>query len=392
MEELRQQEEPIPEVIMPEKSLRGLFDRMHKTGAKTLKAVRAESNSPNETKISRTWNATEASALVGRSLPWLRERAGDIETDVRGIKRYTLKDIYDLRAEAGTEYKRPEGSEAAIIAISNFKGGVAKTTTTIHLAQRCAMVGLRVAVIDLDPQGSATFNLMNVVPDHDIAPEDLIGAALLEDPDEIQYVLKGSYFSNVFVAPTNVGLQDVERRLIDSPNSTALGHRYGRLQKALEVVRPEFDVIIIDCPPNMGALTANALVAADTFIIPLPPQAMDRASFVSYTDTLRNFFSAIPDKKMNLVRILITMHANTSAAKQEEHRIRSDFGDSVMEHVFFNSTEIGKASAVFSSIYDLEKPLNNRDTYRRALEIVDGVCDEIIDELKAVWDSQGGKK
>jgi chromosome partitioning protein len=134
------------------------FEHFKNTGNTVLTKLRANVTAPELRKVLRTWSVTEAAPMIGRSLPWLREHDDATPVDPEtGRKVYTLARINELRDQLGTRYRRPKGSEPIIMPVSNFKGGVGKTTTVIHLAQKLALEGLRVLVVDFDSQASCTF-------------------------------------------------------------------------------------------------------------------------------------------------------------------------------------------------------------------------------------------
>ena len=145
-----------------------------------------------------------------------------------------------------------------IIAVSNQKGGVGKTTTTINLSACLAEAGKRVLVVDLDPQGNATsgfgidkYDLENTVY------EMMVGECILED------CIIENVYEKLSILPSNVNLAGAEIELIDIDEKEYI------LRKEIEKVRDKFDYIIIDCPPSLNILTVNAMTTANSILVPI---------------------------------------------------------------------------------------------------------------------------
>ncbi len=147
---------------------------------------------------------------------------------------------------------------ARVIAVSNQKGGVGKTTTCINLAASMAILGKEVLLIDFDPQGNATSGLGLVPGDCD----KNIYMALMGDAP-IQQQIQPTTVKRLSVIPSNIDLTGAEVELVNTEN------REMRLKSVLSSIKDRFDYIIIDCPPSLGLLTVNSLVAADSILIPL---------------------------------------------------------------------------------------------------------------------------
>jgi len=145
------------------------------------------------------------------------------------------------------------------IAVVNQKGGVGKTTTTINTGAALAALGQRVLLIDLDPQGALTEGLGADTATGDVT----LSAALIDDTTPALTTIVRTVADNLDVLPTDDGMFLVETKLV------SLRGRERRLSRALEHLRPSYDVILIDCPPSLGGLTDNALVAAGEALVPM---------------------------------------------------------------------------------------------------------------------------
>jgi chromosome partitioning protein len=216
------------------------FGNFKDTGNAVLSKLRANVTAPELRKVLRTWSVTEAAPMIGRSLPWLREHDEGTPVDPEsGRKVYTLARINELRDQLGTRYQRPAGSEPIIMPVSNFKGGVGKTTTVIHLAQRLALDGMRVLVVDFDSQASCTFALGSYIPDIELDEDDTIAPAMIEDSSLIKRAIRATYFTGIDLVPANLSIQDLELSLPNPElnNHETMGPAAARLQYALYHVK-----------------------------------------------------------------------------------------------------------------------------------------------------------
>lgn len=377
-----------------------LLAKFAQEGNYELDKLRANVISPEDKKKARTWGIAEVYAITGKAMNTIRAwdaslpEDQQVKKDEKGRWTFTLDDINRIRDHFGVRYQRPAGSKAMILAISNFKGGVAKTTTTVHLAQKAAIEGLRVLVVDLDPQASTTFNLGPFIPDIELSRDDIINDALLVDPELIRNCTLRSYFPSINLIPSNLSLQELDIALPNPEmnNQETMGHPAFRLRNALEVIREDYDLILLDCGPNMASVSLNAMVACNGLIIPVPPQTYDHASFVMLCSSLSNLFKAM-NKELDYLRILITKHQGTTnkSAVMVEQRIRQLYGEYVMSSVVNTTAAIEKASERLSTVYDQQVERNSRDTYKRAVEILDAVNNEILDDIRKVWEKQAAE-
>ena len=211
---------------------------------------------------------------------------------IGGRRSYTPTQIGELRTYlAGARPKealsflptRPPGNELQIIAaVSNFKGGSAKTTTALYLTQFLALEGYRVLAIDLDPQASLSA-LFGSGPEFDIGEgETLYGAIRYDDARRpMREVIRPTYFTGVSLIPGNLELMEFEHH---TPRAMVEGSLRGgdlffrRVGSAIAEVADDFDVVVIDCPPQLGYLTMGALNAASAMLVTIHPQMVDVAS------------------------------------------------------------------------------------------------------------------
>jgi chromosome partitioning protein len=371
-----------------------LMRSFHQVGNSTLTELLRLYAAPEEHKTLRTWGIREAASLIGRTEQHIRkleEKDGLLyppTKDKNGKRFYTLERINLFRDKLGTRFKRDTLSDPIILAITNFKGGVGKSSTSLSLSHKCALDGLRVLCIDLDPQATLTLGF-GFIPDVHLKGEDTICDALNKSPKSISVLIKKTYFDGISLIPGNLALADMELELTNTEKQNndipLLGMPQNRLQNALALVKDDFDIIILDCGPNLGILTINAVTAANSLLVPIPPMMADFGSYVTFTGTLAELFDSI-NKSFSFFRILLTKHSGSSEASGVEKMMKQRFGRYMLTDHIVNSVEIEKASGRFGSVYELQK--NSSPAYQRAIKSLNSVFNEIIDASKTIWKAQ----
>lgn len=199
------------------------------------------------------------------------------------------------------------------IAVTNQKGGVGKTTTTVSLGASLAARGLRVLIVDADPQANATSAL-------GIRGRDEAGlyATLIEE-DPLERSVEATSTPNLWLVPTTPALAGAEIELV-----TVMAREF-RMKRALESLRSQYDIILMDCPPSLGLLTVNALAAADEVIIPVQAEyfALEGLGHLSKTVEMirRNL-----NPQLAIRGVLLTMYdSRTNLAREVEQEVRTHF-------------------------------------------------------------------
>ena len=243
-----------------------------------------------------------------------------------------------VNLKMGDLEKLPQPSGTTIVTIANQKGGVGKTTTAVNLAAALAKHGLQVLVIDTDPQGNAS-TALNV--DHRVGTPDVY-SVLVEEQDFSEVIQQVKDINNLFCAPATIDLAGAEIELV------SLVAREYRLQRALnkylefhkEKYGKSLDYVFIDCPPSLGLLTLNALVAASEVLIPIQTEYYALEGLGQLMNNV-NLVTKQLNPILKVSTIVLTMFdARTNLSQQVAEEVRSHFGDIVI------ATEIPRAVRV----------------------------------------------
>ena len=240
-----------------------------------------------------------------------------------------------------------------VIAIANQKGGVGKTTTTVNLGAALAELGFRVLVLDLDPQGNATTGL-------GLNPRDVEGSVydvLLSDAT-LNDIIEPTNLKNLFVAPATIDLAGAEIELVPVMS------RELRLKKAIDAVRDDYDIVMIDCPPSLGLLTVNGLAASDDVIVPIQ---CEYYALEGLGQLLRNvgLVQANLNPSLDVRGIVLTMYdARTKLADQVVSEVRAYFGEKVYETVVPRTVRLSEAPSFGQPIIVFDPTSRGAKAYR----------------------------
>jgi chromosome partitioning protein len=359
---------------------------------------------PESKKHLRKFSSGEAARLIGVTDSYLRHLSAngegpEPEKTAAGRRAYTLDQIHALRqhlakTKASYAVTREKGDHLQVIAVTNFKGGSGKTTTAAHLAQYFALRGYRVLAVDLDPQASMSA-LFGYQPEFDVGENQTLYGAIRYDGlrRTLGEIVQPTYFAGLDLIPANLELHEFEHdtpKILADPGHDPGDLFFSRVANALSSVDDQYDIVVIDCPPQLGFLTLSALCAATSVLITVHPQMLDIASMNQFLAMTADLLSVVREAGGNLqydwIRYLITRYEpNDGPQAQIVAFLRNLFEERVLTAMMVKSTAVSDAGLSKQTIYEAGRETMNRQTYDRAVEAMDDVNREIERLVRQAW-------
>ena len=360
-----------------------------------LQKMHERGNDPHQHKqLNRLFSPSEAAEMVGRDRTTLAR--AETELGMESLQRnpannrrmgYTLDQVQAFRKHFGTLPQRADSDPAITIACQNFKGGVGKSTTCVNFAHYLALKGYRVLVVDTDSQATTT-SMFGYMPDAQVTQEQTLLPYLDSSESSLVYAVRKTYWPNIDLIPSCLALYEAEMAI--AAHLAAEGDRakrlefFSELKFGIETVSQHYDVVLLDSPPALGLISINVLLAADALLVPTAPRMYDFTSTVQFFRMVRNYISQIDTgKEYRWISVLTTLFDQRLVShKQFFEVMQACFGDGILQHVFFQSSEIINSAVQYLGSYEQPKP------NRKVLEMLDGVFGEIELRILREWPSK----
>lgn len=377
-----------------------------KKGEEFLSLLASMGFSPNQNKVlDRLFTGKEAEKMVGKTIKTIAKLYAD-DADNKDFfmpakspstgrsTGFSLKQINAMRDQFGTRPSRREGEKPFVLAVQSFKGGVAKSVTTVHLAQYLALAGYRTLIMDCDPQASATSSF-GYIPDLTFGQEHTMLPYLNRDNEDqtLDYAIIKTYFDGIDLIPGCLPLYEAEFGLyydqFSEPDADIAQSYKEEFANGIATVSDKYDIVILDSPPALGMISINIMVAADGIIVPTPPSLYDFASTTQYFKMAQKISQTLPDKHFSFMKILATrFDAARPTAREFVEIMREEFGKYMYNNEFKATGAIPTAAMYFKTLYDIspkDRAEHGLRVDKKNLGMLDNIFAEILEDIHQSW-------
>ncbi|MEP9373508.1 plasmid partitioning protein RepA [Mesorhizobium sp. KR1-2] len=358
---------------------------------------------PDAKRTMRKFASSEVAALLGVTEAYIRQvslkgQGPEPEVTPNGRRLYTLDQILDLRihlAEKGRKKsinpRRVPGEECQIIAVTNFKGGSSKTSTTIHLGHWLALRGYRVLAVDMDPQASLT-GLHGALPGFDYREGDTLYSSIrFDEPIPTREIIHQTHIAGFDVICAGLELTEFETAVAIEMRKTGGTGFLLRVSQALEQIADDYDVILLDCAPSLNFLTLSSLTAATGVLIPVPAHMLDVDSTGKFLELAASYMQILDEAgagaQWDFAKFLITkFEPNDHPQANMQALMRQVFGTDLLLNAVIKSTAVADALTWKQSLYEVQRArFSAPKTYDRAIESINAANAEIEALITAAW-------
>lgn len=316
-----------------------------------------------------------------------------------GRREFTVDEAQAWAREARTKKLRPAGAKAAVAAIAFFKGGVSKTTTTMVLAQGLSLLGHKVLCIDLDPQGSLS-TLHGLQPEADVPFEATLGPLFAGTEPDVRYCITKSYWPGIDLIQSSSALFNAEFHLPARQMRSPDFEFWNVLNKGLDAVREEYDIILIDTPPALSYITFNAFYAADGLIVPMMTNVLDIASSAQFWQLFGEYATSIAQdryegerlvrkghvKEYDFINVLLSRVDNQESTTEAVRGwIKKVYNDKVLQTEIPETTVTKGKVNQFMTVFDISRYEGDSRTYKRARDAYEEMVQAVEESLRKVW-------
>jgi len=349
---------------------------------------------PEKEKPSPKINATQLASLcridrnaLNRRIAKKEQPPGDETTS--GRREFSVAEVRIWTKAYGRRFDR--GSKNGIvITTANSKGGVGKTTTTMCMAQGLSLMGYKVCIIDLDPQGSLS-ELAGFLTDTEVMEEHTALPFFAGDEETLDYAIRPTYWDGIDVicsSPVAFAAEFyIPARTMREPNFKF----HEVLDNGLTEMKKKYDIILIDCPPTMSYLTIGAIWAANGIIIPMPPKGMDFSSSAQFWSLFTNLANELEirgsKKRWQFINVLLSMtDSNDPNTGFVQALINETYGQMVVPVEIPKTSVATSSGADFSTVFDVTKYSGSTKTYARARTAYDRVVELLELQIRSFWE------